>query len=88
MSQSATVYWIHEAAMMLMQPGTSIVHAGKDQSFGDLDGAVRFVMEKLPEGLRSTARIQTNHASIQFADIKRLYKGLRAPGQAAHQSRK
>ncbi|MCK1366398.1 hypothetical protein [Bradyrhizobium sp. 62] len=36
---------------------------------------MRFVMEDLPEGLRSTAMIQTDTASIQFVDIERLYKG-------------
>jgi hypothetical protein len=75
MMEAATVFWTPEAAMMLVQPGTSIVHGGKDRSFGDLEAAVRFVMEDLPEGLRSTAMIQTDTASIQFVDIERLYKG-------------
>jgi hypothetical protein len=86
MSESATVYWVPEAAMMLMQPGTSIVHGRKDRSFGDLDAAVRFAMEKLPEGLRSTAMIQTDHAAIEFADIERFYKGLAARSKEVRQS--
>ncbi|MCK1656186.1 hypothetical protein [Bradyrhizobium sp. 151] len=86
MSAPATVFWTPEAAMMLLQPGTSIVHREKDRSFGNLDAALKFVMEDLPEGLRSTARIQTDNASIQFADIERLYKG-RETGKGAQETR-
>ena len=68
MSEAATVLWIPKAAMMATKPGTSIIHRGKDRQFGSLDDTVRFVMEGLPEVVRSAAMIQTDNASIQFAD--------------------
>jgi hypothetical protein len=60
------------------QPGTPILQGGQDKQFGDLEDAVRFVMEALPAAIRHTAMIQTDNASIQFEDIERMYKGLSA----------
>jgi hypothetical protein len=63
--------------MMPATPGAPIFSRGKDQRFGSLDSAIRFVMEDLPETDRHTAMIQTDNASIQFADLERMYEGLK-----------
>jgi hypothetical protein len=77
MSEEANVHWIPEAAMLPAQPGQRIVHRGDERRFGSLESALRFVVETLPVGVRSTAMIQTGNASIQFGDIETMYKGLK-----------
>jgi hypothetical protein len=77
MTEAANVHWFPEAAMMLAKPGQKIVHPGDDRKFESVGNALRFVMETLPPGVRSTAIIQTDNASIQFEDIERMYKGLK-----------
>jgi hypothetical protein len=76
MSDAATVSWTPEAPMMLVQPGQRILHTRDERKFSSLENALRYVMETLPAGLRSTAMIQTDDASIQIEDIERMYAGL------------
>jgi hypothetical protein len=76
MSDAANVHWIPEAAMMLARPGQRIVQ-GNERKFESVENALRFVMETLPVGVRSTATIQADGAIVQFEDIERTYKGLK-----------
>lgn len=72
----ATVLWLPEAAIRPQQPGTPIFHRGQDWQFGSLESAVRFVIEALPEAVRSTAMIQTDDRILSIRRHSSAARGL------------
>jgi hypothetical protein len=78
MSEAATAFWISEPKMMAAKSDEPVFRRGKDRQFESLENAVRFVMEDLSDRDRPTAMIQTDNASIQFGDIERLHRGMKA----------
>ena len=74
MSEAATLFW-HSTEMIT--PGRhEKIDRGKDRKFESVENAVKFAMESLSAGDRSTAMIQTDSRSIHLLDIEAIYKSL------------
>lgn len=69
--EAATAFW-HPVEMRDAIKGKKIL-GGKERAFESVENAVRFIMEDLNGGDRSTAMIQTNGRSIHLADIEKMY---------------
>jgi hypothetical protein len=82
MSEAATAFWIPAPTMVAARPGQPMFQRGRDRQFESVENAVKFVMEELSDRDRPTAMIQTDNASIQYGDIERMHRGMRAT--AAH----
>jgi hypothetical protein len=74
-TEAATVFW--HSTEMLRPEHHSKISRGRDRKFESVENAVRFVMESLSAGDRSTAMIQTDQRSIHLADIEAIYNGFK-----------
>jgi hypothetical protein len=76
MSVAATVSWFPSFTMSPSVPHGKIPIGSVERKFDDLERAIRFVMENLPDSVRHSAMIYTDNATMEFPDIERLYNGL------------
>ncbi|MFZ1991010.1 MAG: hypothetical protein WAW96_14705 [Alphaproteobacteria bacterium] len=74
LSQPADVHWI------LQTPAPNTITRGDQRSFGELNKALRFVMEELEPNMRQTAWIATDGPAINLQEIEALYRTLPAFG--------
>jgi hypothetical protein len=75
MSEAATVFW--HSTGMLKSALHSKISRGRDRKFESVENAVRFIMQTLSPGDRSTAMIQTDNRSINLEDIATIYHALK-----------
>jgi hypothetical protein len=74
-TEAATVFW--HSTDMLKPEHHGKISRGRDRKFESVENAVRFIMESLSAGDRSTAMIQTDQRSIQLPDIEAIYGVLK-----------
>lgn len=67
MTEPATVFWY---SIEMFEPDIhATISRGRERKFENLESAVRFVMESLPDEDRSTAIVRAGNRSIQIDDI-------------------
>jgi hypothetical protein len=75
LDQPATLFW---AEGMRKEAGGKLLPDSKRKDFETVKDAVCFAMETLSEGSRPTAQIETLATPLHYADIEKLYAGIKS----------